>query len=1178
MLSVYRDSSDTHGSTVTLQAVSERIRDGKRGLDEKTRYCNATATTDPKAYKAYKEKELPAVTFSGTFPKGKRKAQHLIRHSSLITIDIDGLLPSQIPDLLAELSQMQHVVLAFISPSGLGIKMIVRVDPIPLNDLEHKGAYQACLDFFEPLATEYEFEVDTIGKDCSRLCYLSHDPLAIFHTDTPTIHWDKEAWITAEKVKQERFDAEAKKAYTGEVDVKALDYIDPNDLKYDQWLSVITAGKVAGLSWQQVDVWSQRGGVRYEKGEIESRWDGLSLNVSWGAVVNLAKLNGYTPPPRAKRYTINTDYKHNTSDIDTERDANKNELLKWIESTEEIKGKHMLILGSAAGTGKTTVAITKIKDLLYIGKTSEESDKVYQELLDNEEDVMRHRTRMYNYNHPDWETLPLGLDENNRPCTQPIRCEEHVTFLGNATHVCTRCPLYTECKKNGYLSQPEKEKNTSKVIYAWGESFICDSSLAAILKRICTKDTIPILDEANPLSFAQFRSINRDNLFDLTERFRHALGTQDEIYLTLKALLDLISTTETPESFISGLSDWVNTIDDISALDEKLGKFPVSIIFRESPQNATHAQAFEATIRYQNKEESVPVVDFETEDDRPEYFLDPDTPITLNTHQTQFMPYGFLLKVGLASLDEPPRRYQNFLKDIKTLFDENSVIDAAPLTFDPKEQSFKFCLKPTLNHRRVIVNTASDPDNLITEAYRETDINITRHTGTPPAWKSDLVFQIASGAYLPRQSLIAKDGKKLKLKKYAEDMIESFIKPSVKVGLKTLVIAPKVFQEIESVREWAVIDPDDYIPHQNAILTNHHRAEGRNDYQDCDIVFEFHYEPNHYEIQADVKHIYRNAETPIDFTREKQTVSVNGVAFEKTVYTDARVQAVYNRECRARLMQGPMRLRPNIHKDKIIVILTAEPIDIPVTPEPFTPADKTKFTGDWADFKKQLQATPQERIAAGESKSKAYRDSDTHKQKKTDREAKVLALHHDGHSQLEIERQLKIMGYTTGTSPKTIRRVIKDAKQGGQNSQSTISTSYSRMGKMPTPTKPDDTCLESETLQKSEVEPDHDTFFKLLDISACFYGKHQVSPSEVSRYTGIDESEVREILDDWYQNVVISLGIGETYWMSEKDKKNLSDKILVPTLKDWAQNFPEQKILCPPTLYNRHMTATASEH
>ena len=1060
---VYRNSKDTHGSIVTLQAVRERILDGKRGLDEKTRYCNATATTDPQAYKPYKETQLPAVTFSGIFPKGKRKAQHLVDHSGLITIDIDGLPQEQIPDLLAELAQMPHVVLAFVSPSGLGIKVIVRVDPIPANDLEHKGAYQACLDFFEDLASEYSFEIDTSGKDCSRLCYLSHDPLAIFHTDTPPIEWDKDAWIREQRERQKRFDAEAKKAYTGEADVKALDYIDPNDLKYDQWLSVITAGKVAGLSWQQVDAWSQRGGVRYEKGEIESRWDGLNLDVSWGAVVNLAKLNGYTPPQREKRYTVNAGYKHNTSDMDTERDANKSELLKWLEKTEKTKGKHLLVLGSAAGTGKTTVVITTLKRFIYVAKTSGEADKVFEELDEKEENVMRHRSRMYNYNHPDWETLPLGLGENDRPCTEPILCDKHADLLGSPNEVCSRCSLHTECKENAYLAQAEKERNTEKVVYALDESFICDATLAARLKRICTKDKVFMLDEANPLGFTQLRSLNREMLYDITERFRQTLGTEHEIYLTLKALLDLISTTEEPSDFINGLSDWIDTIDDIKALDEKLGKFPVSVYFRESPENAIHDRVFVATLRYRDQEVTVPVVDFETADETPVYFMDTDTPITLNAVETHFMPYGFLLKVGLASLDEPPRRYRNFLKDIKTFFDENRVIDTAPFTFDAKEQSFNFHLKPTLNHHRVIVNTASDTDNLITQAYRETDVIITRHTGTPPAWKSDLVFQIASGAYLPRHSLIAKDGKKLRLKQYAEDMIESFIKPSVKAGLKTLVIAPKAFQEIDSVSEWAVTDPDEYRAGENAILTNHHRAEGRNDYQDCDIVFEFHYEPNHHEIQADAKHLYRNADTPLDFTREKQTISVNGVEFEKTVYTDERVQAVCNRECRSRLMQGPMRLRPNIHEGKIIVILTAEPIDIPVTPVPFTPRDKDKFTGNWADFKRQLQATPQERIDAGESKSKAYRDSNTHTQKKADRDTQIIQLHQQGKNKSEIHRE-------TDVPRKTVSDIIKRYEGGGENSHSTIICTNSTLGKSATPTNTDVPCVKSELLHTHEPD------------------------------------------------------------------------------------------------------------
>ena len=171
-------------------------------------------------------------------------------------------------------------------------------------------------------------------------------------------------------------------------------------------------------------------------------------------------------------------------------------------------------------------------------------------------------------------------------------------------------------------------------------------------------------------------------LYDLTERFRHTLGTEHEIYQTLKALMNLISTTEEPSDFINGLSDWITSIDDIEALDEKLGKFPVSISFRESTQTAYHKQPFEAIIHYQDKEVTVLVVDFETADDTPVFFT--EEPITIGIPETRFRSYSFLLKVGLASLDEPtPVDTENFLKDIKNFFSTRTgglTLRPSPLT------------------------------------------------------------------------------------------------------------------------------------------------------------------------------------------------------------------------------------------------------------------------------------------------------------------------------------------------------------------------------------------------------------------------------------------------------------------------------------------------------------------
>ena len=779
-------------------------------------------------------------------------------------------------------------------------------------------------------------------------------------------------------------------------------------------------------------------------------------------------------PPQVKRYKVNPDYEHKKSDIGTERDANKSELIKWIESTEKKKGKHLLILGSAAGTGKTTAATTTIESFIYVAKTSGEADNVFKVLDDTEQNVMRHRPRMYNYNHPDWETLPLGLGDNERPCISPNLCDEHIKKLGTPSEVCYRCPVYDNCKSTAFISQADKERHTAMVVYAWDEAFLCDEKLKGYLQQVCTKDKIFILDEANPLSFTQERTVKRDMLFDLTERFRQTLGANHEIYQTLKALLNLISTAETPSTFINELSDWIQTIADPEAFDDKISEFPVRITFKDAPDHAEHDQPFHAEIRYRDNEVDIPVVHFDTHETTDGFYT--ENAITLDKPETRFMPYGFLLNVGLASLESPPHQYC-FVKDIKTFFDENSNIDAAPFTFDPKDQTFDFYLKPTLNHSRAIVNTASDPDNLISEAYRETPIKITRHDGTPPEWKSNLVFQVASGTYLPRHSLIAKDGNNLKLKRYAEDTIESFIKPSIEAGLKTLVIAPKAFQEIESVMDSAVTDPDEYIPSETAILTNHHRAEGRNDYQDCDIAFVFHYEPNHHNMQTSAKHIYRNSNEPLDFTREKQTIEVNSVSFEKNTYTDKRVQDIYNRECRARLMQSAMRLRPNINANKTIVFLTAEPIDIPMTPIAFTPGDAALFKGNWEHFKDALQAKTKAiengdvktlKELTGKSKRTAERDTKEQRQQaKVERDALVIKLHQDGLSQRNIHAQVTDAGHKVSIG--TINTIITAFRKR----QTAISNTYNEMSQTEHLTNPDNQGIQDESAENpSETDTD----------------------------------------------------------------------------------------------------------
>lgn len=713
------------------------------------------------------------------------------------------------------------------------------------------------------------------------------------------------------------------------------------------------------------------------------------------------------------RYTADTKHQHKTSTIEIEQTANETVLDQWINSTENKKGKHLFVNGSAAGTGKTTVSVIQPDGLLYIAKTREEAHSIYEYLDGKEEDVVLHRARMFNMNHPDWETLPLGLGDNERPCISPQLCDLHAKRVGTPKAICLRCPLHNECQSEGYLSQAKRERKTSKVVYAWNECVASDEIFKARVKQVCRKDEILIVDEVNPLGLTQERYIDRDIIFDLAERFRHHHGDIAHIYQHLKSLLDIISTSETPEDFIESLQGFIDDIDDIKAIDEKLERYPTGVIFEDSPEDAEHNRPFVAKICYQDKTVTVPIVDSETAIDTPAFFINAEQPIKTYNYHIRFVSYGLLVKVGLATLTEPPTRHRKLLRNIETFLKENADLTSAPFSFDPKKQSFTYHLKPTLNHRLAIFNTASDPDNLIGEAYSGSNVEITRHTGDTPVWKNALVFQLSGGNYFPRHSLIADDNGKLKLKPRAQEMIDQFISPSINAGLKTIVVAPKAFQEIES------------ISHLDCTLINHQHAEGRNDFQDHDIAFVFHYEPNHYEIQAAAKRLYRNPDTPLSFERETYPVKVNGVTFQKNTYTDERVQAVYNRECRQRLMQSAMRLRPNRNENKIIVFLTSEPVDIPQTPIPFRLQNGEHFNGDWHTFAETLQNPDVEAVMKRDGVSKRTAERRTQEARsntKAERDNRITELHDDGLSQRAIESQMKDEGFkvSIGTINKTI--------------------------------------------------------------------------------------------------------------------------------------------------------------
>ncbi len=113
------------------------------------------------------KKGLPSICFSGTFHK--RADGALDNHSGLICLDFDGYANKR--DMLGEkerLSKDEYVFSVFVSPSGGGLKALVRIPREPHN---HRS-------FFNALKTHFNSpNFDVTSKNISRVCYESYDPL-----------------------------------------------------------------------------------------------------------------------------------------------------------------------------------------------------------------------------------------------------------------------------------------------------------------------------------------------------------------------------------------------------------------------------------------------------------------------------------------------------------------------------------------------------------------------------------------------------------------------------------------------------------------------------------------------------------------------------------------------------------------------------------------------------------------------------------------------------------------------------------------------------------------------------------------------------------------------------------------------------------------------------------------
>jgi VirE N-terminal domain. len=142
---------------IELQEIAQRIRCGSsKVLIDQIRAGNKDL-----------KKKLPSICFAGEFLQRNRKG--LQKHAGLMVVDFDKYPDKNIMlDHLAELKQNSHFVLLFISPSGLGIKGVVKI-PTANKDTHPQ--------YFKAFQEKYKFDYfDMANSNVDRVCFESYDP------------------------------------------------------------------------------------------------------------------------------------------------------------------------------------------------------------------------------------------------------------------------------------------------------------------------------------------------------------------------------------------------------------------------------------------------------------------------------------------------------------------------------------------------------------------------------------------------------------------------------------------------------------------------------------------------------------------------------------------------------------------------------------------------------------------------------------------------------------------------------------------------------------------------------------------------------------------------------------------------------------------------------------------
>ena len=173
-ISVFKSLFNSKETPYTQDVVDvyNRIKDGYPELIEKITALRAMKDDDPN-YSSLKN-SLRAIMFNGTF--NERNDNGLIEHSGLCILDFDDYPSSKVMKAeKARLMECPNVFMIFVSPSGKGLKCVIKIPPS--DKFTHKRRFKAFEEFID---SDY---FDASSCNVSRVCFESYDTNAYINLD-----------------------------------------------------------------------------------------------------------------------------------------------------------------------------------------------------------------------------------------------------------------------------------------------------------------------------------------------------------------------------------------------------------------------------------------------------------------------------------------------------------------------------------------------------------------------------------------------------------------------------------------------------------------------------------------------------------------------------------------------------------------------------------------------------------------------------------------------------------------------------------------------------------------------------------------------------------------------------------------------------------------------------------